>query len=75
MPRARRLRRQAARPPKTLPARANTHMVMVTAYSLVVIICIPHGTAMPNTPYGRLLWQPVAGSGKLDIGRIRAAWW
>lgn len=32
------LRRQAARPPKKIPAKVNTQMVMVTAYSLVVII-------------------------------------
>jgi hypothetical protein len=32
------LRRQAARPPKKAPASVNTQMVMVTAYSLVVIM-------------------------------------
>jgi hypothetical protein len=35
------LRRQAARPPKKAPARVNTQMVMVTASSLVVIMCAP----------------------------------
>jgi hypothetical protein len=32
------LRRQAARPPKKAPARVNAQMVMVTVYSLVVIM-------------------------------------
>jgi hypothetical protein len=32
------LRRQAARPPKKLPAAVNTQIVMVTAVSLVVIM-------------------------------------
>ena len=35
------LRRQAARPPKKTPARVNAQIMMVTAYSLVVIMCPP----------------------------------
>jgi hypothetical protein len=37
------LRRKAVRPPKKAPARVNTQMQMVTAYSLVVIMRSPHG--------------------------------
>jgi len=42
-----RLRLQAARPPKNTPARVRTQMVMVTAYSLVVIMISPETLLFP----------------------------
>lgn len=62
------LRRHAARVPKKVPAAVNSHIMMVTAVSLVVIMLMP----LMEKEVIIFLLMPLNPPGCLDAGQVRA---